>query len=268
MYWDYHTHSEYSADSRAPLSAMVAAAEARGLREYCFTDHYEPDYPHLDLADFTIDIPAYAQGVEAFLRAYDGRVALKRGIEVGLMPGIMPRVEDELREHDWDFVIASQHLIGGKDPYFKQFFTDMPLARRCEIYLTEMLDALRSFDYYNVVGHITYAQRWYNDADDCVIAYADCAELADELLRHIIHTGHGIEVNTSSIATRGVPMPGWDFLKRYRELGGEVLTMGSDAHRPEQVARQFDVAVEGLKALGFCYLTTFQGMQPQMVALP
>lgn len=268
MYWDYHTHSAYSADSRAALGDMVAAAQRRGLKEYCFTDHYEPDYPHLDLVDFTIDIPAYAAGVDEFIAAYTGPVRLKRGLEVGLMPDIMPRVAQELRAYDWDFLIASNHLIGGKDPYFKQFFQGMTLQQRYTTYLTELLAALRTFDFYSVVGHLTYAQRWYGERDDSVIPYADCADLTDAILRHVIHTGHGIEVNTSSIAGRGAPMPGWDFLKRYKELGGEILTMGSDAHQPQQVAREFAAATQALKSLGFRYLATFTGMRPTMVPLP
>ena len=99
------------------------------------------------------------------------------------------------------------------------------------------------------------------------MAYDDLRDLSDQLLKLVIETGHGIEVNTSSYATHGCPVPGFDYVKRYRELGGEILTLGSDAHQPADVARYFDDALEGIRACGFKYLTTFRQMKPSFIKI-
>ncbi|MPN57136.1 Histidinol-phosphatase [bioreactor metagenome] len=135
---------------------------------------------------------------------------------------------------------------------------------QCSLYLEELLCCLKQWDDYSVVGHICYPQRWPRGENVFTMRYEDFAEQADALLRHIIQSGHGIEVNTSMYRKLGKEIPGRDWLTRYRELGGDYVTFGSDAHFTEHMAYRFDDAVELVKAAGIRYYATYEKRKPAM----
>lgn len=260
MFVDYHTHCDSSFDSIAPMASMIQASAELGMDHFCLTDHLEIDLRFSRLT-YSLDPRAYNR-LQEEVSARFPEADMRRGVEIGLQPHLKDTIKGLLEGCDFDFIIGSVHYVGGQDPYFPDFFEGMTSQQAYEAYLKEIIACVTDFDDYSVVGHICYPSR-FNPSEDKVMAYADLTDLSDELLKTVIQSGHGIEVNTSSYASLGWPVPGYDYVKRYRELGGEIITIGSDAHRPEDMGRYFTDALEGIKACGFDYLTTFRNRKPE-----
>ena len=130
-------------------------------------------------------------------------------------------------------------------------------------YFEEMLSYVRNYKDYDVYGHLDYIARYAPADADRPFSYFDYSDLIDEILKAIISNHKGIECNTSGLRKPlNATNPSVDILKRYKELGGEIITVGSDAHFAEHVAADFDKAADILKACGFRYYNTFVHRQP------
>lgn len=256
---DYHVHSNISADSEEEMEAHCAYAIQAGVNEICFTEHLDIDLQY-DGIDFLPDLDLYEKKIKA-ARGKFKALTIKKGMEVGLKPGVAEKTKAYLFGREFDFIIASQHLIGGQDPWVGSFFKGRNIFNIFALYLNELLENLKHYDFYNVVGHIGYPSKFY-PFEDKVLRYADFSELLDEILKHVIQAGKGLEVNTSSFAVSGEDMPEKNILKRYRELHGELITIGSDAHRKERLGDGYARVMAYLKDLGFQYICTFQNMEP------
>lgn len=263
MFVDYHTHCNSSHDSIAPMESMIEKAISMGMDHFCITDHLDIDF----YSQFfhSLDPKAYNQLQKQVIAKYPN-YDVRKGIELGLQPHLTSAMSNLIKDCDFDFIIASVHYIQGQDPYFPEYFTGMTSQQAYEIYLQELIACLSSFNNYSVVGHICYPSRFI-PFEKKVMAYADLTDLSDQLLKLIIESGHGIEVNTSSYPTHNMPVPGYDYVKRYKELGGEIITIGSDAHFPEQMGRYFNNAIQGIKESGFNHITTFKNMSPTFVKI-
>ena len=262
---DCHMHTEFSTDSEAPVRAMADAALTRGLTEICITDHYDKDYPlvpDVEGTAFLFEPEEYFQTLSEVRDEYAGRLDVRTGIEIGLQPHLGEFYRDFIRKHPFDFVIGSVHLMNGKDPYYGEVFegrSDREVYREMFRLTLENLEAVQEFD---VLGHIDYVVRYGRKQAE---EYS-CAEFADEIdaiLRKVVEMGKGIELNTGGFKFGlGFCNPHPDIIKRYRELGGEIITVGADAHRPEHVAYDFGRADEILKECGFRYYTVFENRKP------
>lgn len=260
MFVDYHTHCDSSFDSIAPMASMIQASIDMGMDHFCLTDHLDFDVRFSRLCS-SLDPKAYIRRQEEQIARFP-KADVRKGIEVGVQPHLKDTIRDALAGCGFDFVIASLHYIGGQDPYFPDFYDGLSNIEVYRAYLLELIDSLTGFDDYSVVGHICYPSRFVPSGKK-VMAYDDLRDVSDVLLRLVVESGHGIEVNTSSYRTHGVPVPGFDYVKRFRELGGEIVTVGSDAHRPEDMGRYFTEAVEGIRDCGFRYLASFRGGEPE-----
>ena len=262
---DYHTHSLCSPDSQAPMPDMAAAGAAAGLSELCFTDHF-------DLLDFSGNLclthdwaPARAQFALAQAQ-WGGRIRLKYGVELGGAPTDFGAAERVLAE-PLDFVIASVHnldLSAGGTDFYEVHYHSMALCRaHIDNYLTTM-EAISRWDGYDVLGHIPYLLRYMRDRDGQPVRLEEWEERLRRILSNAVARGKGMEVNTN----RGTSLPDYLWLIRlYKELGGEVVTVGTDAHRPQDVAKGVPAAYELLKEAGFRYVTVFEGRKPRFIAL-
>lgn len=264
MFFDYHVHSSCSHDCVESMEDTARAAITAGVGELCFTDHFELEgpeghpYPPLDDA-------AYFTSLRQARQAVPG-IVLKAGVELGLTANTLDGMAAYVREHDLDFVIASQHMIDGKDPYFPGFHegTTVPNAQRR--YLEELLYCIERLDDYNVIGHIGYLDKYLTKEQlaqgDRPFVYEDFPELIDKILRSAIERGKGIEVNTNNYFMHDWPCPHPDILKRFAQLGGEVVTTGSDAHSADVVGNKLKEAQELIQACGLKYVCTFEKMEP------
>ena len=264
---DFHNHTTFSADCNSSAESMIEQAIRLGLTHLCITDHMDPDmnFPGMD---FTFDVHEYLCKHQEWKNRYGHQITLLTGIELGLQPHIGPILEEILASGTFDFVIGSAHVCDKVDPYFPEYWegkTEFEGTRRYFEYILECIQAYSNFDTF---GHLDYIVR-YGPTKAQNYSYQKYKELIDEILKTLISKNIGLELNTAGLKYGlGFAHPHQDVLKRYRELGGEILTIGSDAHKPEHLAYAFDKVPQLLKEAGFSYYTIFQNRKPEFIKLP
>lgn len=262
---DYHVHTHFSADSDASLPDYLSQAKSRGLGEICFTDHFDlafvsPD-PSISNRDWECDVAAVFAAIDA-LPGCKG-VDVKKGVEMGVRTdlGIIERTQAHLQSFPFDFVLASVHMVDGVDPYFPSYFNQKTRQEGFVRYLQTVHDCLRQTEFYSAVGHIDYPSKGCPHEDNA-LRYADASDLLDALFRHVIERGKCIELNTSILKKLHSPTQDLAIFQRYAELGGEYVTIGSDAHSCDGLAYRFDDALEFLRTAGIMHIATFDQMKP------
>lgn len=262
---DFHLHSSFSGDSDTPMEEMILRGIDLGLTEMCFTEHNDFDYPVDDshpAGFWEVNPDTYLYDLLKLREKYADKITLLFGVELGLQPHLSKRNAAFAKAHDYDFIIGSSHLCNGRDPYYASFYEGRTQEDAYREYFESILENLKAFSNFDVYGHLDYVVR-YGPQKDEGYSYELYREIFDKILTKLIDMEKGIEVNTGGLAKgmRDVhPCSG--ILKRYRELGGEIVTVGSDAHVPEQIAHAFDRAGEILKDCGFRYYAVFEKRQP------
>ena len=159
------------------------------------------------------------------------------------------------------------HVADGCDPYDRIFFENRSEEEAYRSYFTCLLENLKVFSCFDVCGHIDYVVR-YGPNRNLYYTYEKYRDILDEILRVLVQKGIGLECNTAGFKYGlGHPNPTEKILSRYRELGGEILTLGSDAHAPEHIAYDFERAGALLKECGFHYYTVFRNRKPEFLPL-
>ncbi|MCD7735888.1 MAG: histidinol-phosphatase HisJ family protein [Lachnospiraceae bacterium] len=266
--YDFHLHSAFSGDSETPSVDMLLRARALGLRGICFTEHLDLDAPYDD-PDFSLDFSAYFSGISALKEQYSSSIQIGIGMEFGIQPHLPDTLTELNQTFSFDFIIASQHFVRGMDPYYPDFFEGRPERECYEEFFRAEYDTLLRFSPqdYDTLGHMDYVVRYgpNRNHDYSYQKYADCI---DPILRFLIDHGKCLELNTGGFKYGlGEPNPCADVFRRYQELGGELVTIGSDAHAPDQIAYSFDKAAQLLDALGFRYYTVFEQRKGRQVRL-
>lgn len=259
---DYHVHSRFSSDSTAPMEEMVEKAISLGMNKICFTDHMDYDFPDSYGLPFVFDPEEYFDELEKITSRYKSKIKILKGIELGLQPYLAPRYQKLMEDYDFDFAIGSSHLVGGIDPYYPEYWSRQSLEEGLILYFQSIIDNVKAFTGYQVYGHLDYVVRYVPDKK-LIYSYEKFADIIDEMLKTIISHGKAIEVNTAGYKYGlGYPHPQTDVLKRYKELGGEIITIGSDGHKPEHLGYDFPKAEQLLISLGFKYYATFEKKVP------
>lgn len=255
--FDYHMHTLVSFDGKETAEAMLRAAEAAGLKEICFTDHIDHD-PRADVQTMLFDTDAYNA-------AYDNltseKLKIRRGMEYGMMANRPEQLTEELRRRPFDFVIGSVHFVDGWDVYFPPYWEGKTMEQAERRYLEEILACVQTHEDFDVLGHLTYISKSWNNPTNRPVEYALYAELVDEIFRILIRKGKGIEVNTSGMGRCGVYLPTMEYVRRFRDLGGEIVTVGSDAHTADRVGEHCGDAARMVADI-FGYVCTFENRQP------
>ena len=256
-YTDYHTHTQVSPDSDAPLSAMAEAAIAAGLDELCITDHcdllelYGQPVDHFDWT------PSLQQYREALPR-YTGRLKLRLGLELG-MAHLNPTLSQQILDRpELDFVLGSVHNLcpeqGGTDFYYVDY-PDMEACYRALDDYFHSMSLLAVTDFYDVLSHIIYPLRYM----DFPISLERYTDVLRTIFRSAAERGRGIELNT----WRGRTLNEWlPVLKLFKSCGGEIITIGSDAHSPDGVGKGVQEACALVQEAGFRYLATYKARKP------
>lgn len=271
---DCHMHTRFSTDSEASVRGMLDAALEKGLEAVCITDHMDLDFPPQEGEDtahgetpFLFDADAYFRTLNPAKEVYSGRLDVRIGIEIGLQPHLGARYRDLVNKYPFDYVIGSVHLIRGLDPYYGKLFEGRPDAEAYREAFVETFHCLEGVSDFDALGHLDYVVRYgKHQAEE--YSYRMFADEIDAVLTKLIDMGKALELNTAGLKYGlGFPNPHPDVLRRYRELGGEMITVGADGHRPEHVAWDYDRAGEILKYCGFRYYTEFIGRKPSFVKI-
>jgi len=269
MRYDTHTHTNrFSSDSKLVIEVLVDRIDALGFDGVAVTDHYEPDYPDTRFST-VFDIPEYLAALRAADRSDRGGPQVLRGLEFGFLPFHGPRLDEVARSGDFDHIISSVHMLDGLDPYFSREVYDVGRKAVYGGVLERMADMLRITPSFDVLGHYDYFSRYAPWADR-KMRYRDAPDAFDEVLRLCAESGRALELNTRT-GYRMIDEGNQDFLPdpeillRYRELGGEFVSVGSDAHQAETVGRAIPEYFEWLKGLGFPGVTVFFGRSPRVI---
>lgn len=255
---DYHVHTRLSYDGEGDLLEYCAKAEELGLDELCVTDHLDIGCAQMEFNPH--DQKIYLEQFENARRHFP-QLELRLGMEIGYRPDTHVESAMFISALPLDFVINSIHEINDVDPYYGGYFEGKTREEAYFEYLEQVLDSLDAAYPFNVLGHIGYPAR-YAPYLCSSIEYREFPELIDAILLRAIYDGKGIEVNTSTVRQLGKTMPALSIIKRYRELGGEFITIGSDAHTPARLGANFNDAEALLKELGFRYTTSYQEFKP------
>jgi len=261
---DYHLHTSFSVDSQMSMETACETAIALGLPEICFTEHVDlvPDDPDAGFFDPSSYFVELARCRERFA----GQLTIRGGAEFGESHRIRSQQDELTATYPFDFIIGSLHWVGSRSVMGLDYFEGRTLREGYEAYFAELLDLIRNGDF-DVLGHLDVPKRYAYP----VHGRFDSAEFAEEIravLAACIARGVGIELNTGSMRrTEGDPSPSPEVLGWYRELGGEILTLGSDGHRPQHMAHEFEQALTMIRAAGFTHLTTFERRKPEFVAI-
>ena len=263
---DFHMHTSYSGDSDTPMEQMIQQAVAAGMKQICFTEHQDFDYPPSDEipADyFLVNTDAYLYDLLRYKEKYAGQIQIRFGIELGVQPHLMRELARYVKSFDFDFVIASSHVCNGRDPYYPSFYEGRPEEEAYREYFESILENIKKFKNFDVYGHLDYVVR-YGPNKDAEYTYEKYQDIFDRILNLLLENEKGLEINTGGLKY-GLreTNPSIALLKRYRQLGGEIITVGSDAHVPAYIGYEFDKAAEILKECGFSYYTTFQNRLPE-----
>lgn len=271
MFADYHVHTEFSDDSVYPMETVITDAIRLHMDEICITDHVDYgikldwdcgkpiEYRNGEpLAN--VDYPEYEAAIRKMQHLYGNNISIKMGMEFGMQMHTIPQFETLFQRFPFDFIILSVHQVKDQEFWTQDFQRGRSQKEYNERYYEEMLNLVKSYQNYSVLGHMDLITRYDRSG---VYPFEKLRPLISEILKIVIADGKGIEFNTS-FHRYGLSdtTPSVDILKLYRSLGGEILTIGSDSHKPEHLGAHFEEAKTILRELGFRYLCTYEQMEP------
>ena len=255
--FDFHMHSRVSFDGHDTGLAMALAAKEQDLKEICFTDHLDYD-PLGKMGKLDFDTDAY--NAEYDHLEVPG-LTIRRGMEFGMDRKNVAQFKKDLQRRPFDFVLGSIHFVDDLDVYFEDFWRNKTIfqaERRC---LEETLVCVELHNDFDVLAHLTYISKTRCHPSPRPVRYEDHREVIDDILKVLVRKGKGLEINTSGVDRCGDYLPPMEMVRRFRELGGEIVTIGSDAHRTNRVGQYSFAVCELLKDI-FGHVCTFENRQP------
>lgn len=257
---DFHVHSNFSPDSKATMARMVQKGIQMGLKEICFTDHVEFQ------GGWVFDVNKYEQEIQRLRNMYKNQIQIRMGAEIGYEPQNLSRMNEFATSADFDFIMCSLHRIDGVGIHSGAFAAGKTPEQAFAKYFETYYQCVKDDPIYSVLGHFDLLKRYVPYHNHNV--FKDNYDVIRETFKLLIENGKGIEVNASGFRYKlNHTLPTLDFLKLYKELGGEIITTGSDSHSEAYVAHKFDYEHALLKQAGFNYYTRFEKMQPHFVKL-
>ncbi|MGI5848619.1 MAG: histidinol-phosphatase HisJ family protein [Christensenellales bacterium] len=261
---DYHIHTNISADCLTDMRNMAEAALRMGLKEICFTEHLDLEFPG-DI-DFSIDFDKYDRKLNEIKQDYPD-LNIRKGIEVGLDMQTKEKLSQLLPGLFLDYVIGSVHIVLGHDPYEKEIWEKYDQQQIYSAYLRVSVECAKACDFYDVFGHLGYISKFCPHSDK-LLRYCDYQDAIDTILKILIQKGKGLEVNTNGLYMTPSTMPETPIIRRFFELGGELITIGSDAHYETVVGYSIKETLKTLKKIGFKYVCAFDKRQPRFIPIP
>ena len=304
MLCDCHLHTCFSGDSETPVRSQLDRAISLGMQAVCITDHHDWDAPNEkgEMDDrFLLDFPNYLPALREIREEYRGKIDMGIGVELGLQLHARQDTDNIMKLYGdaFDFIIGSIHFVDHYDVYYPQWFAleamdvsgsqsverfarasrhiptreeaeavtrEEEAARYCHFFEVT-LKRLESYDCFDSLGHLDFVVR-YGPNKNRFYDFKTYGDIISAILELLIRKDKALEVNTGGFKYGlGHPNPCEDVLKRYHELGGRLLTVGSDAHVPGFVGYEFNRTAELLKELGFREYALYRKRVPQMLPL-
>lgn len=282
MYADYHLHCEYSDDSNEPMENQIQEAITLGLDEMCFTDHVDYgikrdwDDPEgiiirhaiehgkeVDLVLANVNYPKYFEALNMYQKKYASSISIKKGLEFGIQSITVDAYEKLYASYqdDLDFILFSMHQVNNLEFWTQDFQKGKTQKEYNDEYYKEIYQTMQMFHHYSCLAHLDLLARYDENG---IYPFENEKDIIAEILKYAIRDGKGIEINTSSWKY-GLKdtQPSRAILKLYKDLGGKIITVGSDAHETKYLASHIKDAYAILKnEIGINEICTFDHMQP------
>ncbi len=256
MLADYHLHTSFSDDSEFPMEESIKQAIARGIQEVCYTEHIDYGVK----TDINCDCEAYWKEIKRCRELFQDRIKIKGGMEFGIQTGTVSVFRRTFLKYPFDFILFSCHQVDNLEFWNQKFQTGRSQKEYQERYYEEILKVMNLYEDFSVLGHLDLIRRYDPNGE---YPFEKVQDIIIEILKTVIEKGKGIEVNTSGYRYGlNDVSPSVRILKLYRELGGEILTIGSDAHKKEDVGYRLLETRKLLQELGYSYFCTFDRMKP------
>lgn len=271
--FDNHNHSQFSFDgSRTSIEASARSAISSGLAGICFSDHCDHYVPPMketfeDLKPEYFDVLEQQTEISRVQEMLGDRIRILKGIEIGMYEDCHEEIRKVLRDNSFDQVLASVHYIEQTDPYYGGYYEGMDWKEAYGGYLETIYREMTWLEDFDILGHYDYIVR-YAPYPVTSIRYRDFSDIFDEMFRYLISEGKALEINTKSYeGHRGRLVElDKDVLLRYREMGGEIISLGSDSHEPSRVGAGFPHHAGLLKSLGFRWTAHYEARN--LIQLP
>lgn len=255
---DYHVHSRHSFDASFSVEEMARAAKNAGISELCITDHVDFD----DKSATPCNMLMQRREVNSVL--VDG-VTIRRGAEVGMKDDLTAKSAwQHIKDADLDFIIGSVHMVDGENVYYPEYHNTRTRKAAYSAYLQTILKGMSACRYFSVLGHYDFVCK-YSPYEKRGMDYSSFADELDAIFAFLVSNGKGMEINTAS--WQNDPAWGLEILTRYRVLGGEYVTLGSDAHKPERVGARLREAALMAKEAGIKYVASYKNLKPTMLPI-
>lgn len=263
--YDYHVHSHFSGDCEELMEDSIREAIKMGGKSICFTDHIDYDYPEPYASDlFELDPNELYKDIDFFKKKYKGKIIIQKGIELGLQRQIIKQCNEFVNNNDLDFVLCSFHTCKKKDLYNGDYFKNKTALESWNIFIEEMIYILNRFTNYSVVGHLDILKRYNEDVRK--LPLNEYILNVEKVLKVIIKSNRGIEVNMSGLRIdSNETLPSIPILEMYFKLGGTIITIGSDAHKKEDLYSHYKETLIILRNIGFKEFTIYEKMKPIQV---
>lgn len=233
--FDCHTHTNFSTDSNMEIENLIKVSKELGIGTI-ITDHM--DYKHIVPGEFIFDPDEYFNKYEKYRSD-----KLLLGVEIGFREDSLEKIIKLNQNYPFDFVIGSIHVVKGIDIYYREYYEGKTKKQAYDEYFGAVLSLVNHPDLFDSLGHIDYITR-YSTYEDRSLYYKEYADQIDEVLKGLSREGKAIEINTRKINNKNVANTYIEILKRFRELKGQYITIGSDAHRLEDIGINFKIAKE------------------------
>lgn len=264
--YDFHIHTSYSDDCSFEMESYIVPALEKGLKGICFTDHIDIDYPR-DTIKFLLEYEPYLIELNRLRDKYRSKLEIFLGIEFGMQPHILDTDTSFFSGKNFDYVLGSIHSTSKKELYGGGYLEGITEHQGIVNYFTEMLYCVKNFKSYNNLGHLDAISRYVSQETKPYKA-AKYIDYIEEILKAVIESGKGIELNTSGKRYGlGNFHPEPSIVKLYKQLGGEIVTLGSDSHSNSTLAYGFEEAMDVLVSCGFKYYAIYREGKPDFIKI-
>ena len=264
---DLHTHTDNSFDGHHSTMFLCETACMKGIRALAFTDHLEMDAFYRDNFDRTA-IQAYFEVAKA-KSAFSGKLIICNGAELGQAVYDLPVTEKLLNTMNYDIVIGSIHNLPNVQDFYYMDFSDESIdyyALLDDYFNWEL--KLAQWGGFDTLAHLTYPLRYIVGNYGKPVDMTRYSEIIDEILVTLIRSGKSLEINTAGLRQPiGVTSPDESIVRRYKQLGGEMITVGSDAHFAEHLGAGIEQGYELALRCGFNKIALYQNRTPTLVPI-
>jgi len=271
IFCDSHLHTDFSTDSETPVETQLMRAIELGLKHMYFTDHMDVDFPG---GGFVFDIEPYFEKLLPLQRAFSGKIGIHIGVELGIRPeeSIVEKNVNIARCYPFDYIIGSVHVVDGYDPYYPEYWESHGEENGIYRYYESMYDSMKLFSDFDSLGHIDYILRYCPSKGEVLEKNSKLQKKLEELtasiLELLVFDQKALELNTAGWKYgMKYPHPAPGLLKLYKQLGGKMITIGSDAHKPEHMAWDFSRVPDYLRENGFTHYVRFENHKPIFVSI-